>query len=227
MLCDTLVPRSRQQQVGCFCPDSILVCSARNMCHVMPAIPPPPPILLLPNTLPPSSEREVRGRERGVERPPSLGSQPLNQTLSHPVNLKQSGFNSSCLSVPALAKTMSAHSAEPQPRRDQSRQAWGCSKGHRRQRHTIKHSFSAFIPCYSFLSTSSSFPPHVSRLIKRCSAPSGCRCQGLVFEGYLWFIGLSLCGFHTAARLCSRCHSWLLRAECIDFLKVDCCFHYY
>lgn len=47
--------------------------------------------------LPPSSGRE---REEGKEGPPSLGSQPLNQALSHPVNLKQSRFNSSCLSAP-------------------------------------------------------------------------------------------------------------------------------
>lgn len=63
-----------------------------------------------PPQLPPSRKREVRGREKGGGgwggRPPSLGSQPLNQTLSHPVNLKQSGFNSSCLSATALAKTV-------------------------------------------------------------------------------------------------------------------------
>ena len=36
--------------------------------------------------------------------PPSLGSQSLNQPLSHPLNQKQSGFNSGCLSVPGLAQ---------------------------------------------------------------------------------------------------------------------------
>ena len=144
---------SRQQQVACFCPDSILVRSARNMCHVM------PPATPFPNPPPPpssSSHLPERGRcgggGREGERPPSLGSQPLNQTLSHPVNLKQSGFNSSCLSVPAPAKTMKAHSAEPI-----GRQAWGCSKGHR-SKDTHKHFFSVFIPRYSFLSSSSSFP---------------------------------------------------------------------
>lgn len=46
-------------------------------------------------------EGSARGeREEGREGPPSLGSQPLNQALSHPVNLKQSRFNSSCLSAP-------------------------------------------------------------------------------------------------------------------------------
>lgn len=62
------------------------------------------PILPL---LPPS-----RGRWGGGEGPPSLGSQPLNQALSHPVNLKQSGFNSSCLPVPALAVNVEARSGE-------------------------------------------------------------------------------------------------------------------
>lgn len=69
-------------------------------------------------TTPPSSQSSpafhlpVRGRWGGGEGPPSLGSQPLNQTLSHPVNLKQSGFNSSCLSVPALARSVEARSSE-------------------------------------------------------------------------------------------------------------------
>lgn len=75
---------------------------------------------------PPPSTFQWEGGEEGGEGPPSLGSQPLNQALSHPVNLKQSGFNSSCLSVAALAG-----SAEAQQQRGPS--AWaredmlGCS----------------------------------------------------------------------------------------------------
>ena len=41
------------------------------------------------------------------QRPPSLGSEGLNQALSHPVNLKQSGFNSSCLSAAGAQNTAS------------------------------------------------------------------------------------------------------------------------
>lgn len=41
-----------------------------------------------------------------------MGSQPLNQALSHPVNLKQSGFNSSCPPVPALVVNVEARSSE-------------------------------------------------------------------------------------------------------------------
>lgn len=69
-------------------------------------------------TTPPSSRSSpafhlpVRGRWGGGEGPPSLRSQPLNQALSHPVNLKQLGFNSSCLSVPALAPSVEARSSE-------------------------------------------------------------------------------------------------------------------
>lgn len=110
-----LPPGGRQQQVACFCLDSILVRSARNTRHVTPCKPTPPN-----HHRPPSSGREggegrsgggrygggevgsARGeREEGREGPPSLGSQPLNQAFSHPVNLKQSRFNSSCLSAPA------------------------------------------------------------------------------------------------------------------------------
>lgn len=57
------------------------------------------------------------GSGGGVVGPPSLGSQPLNQALSHPVNLKQSGFNSSCLSVPAKSgEARLAGADRPRPR---------------------------------------------------------------------------------------------------------------
>lgn len=62
------------------------------------------------------------GEERRIGKgervgPPSLGSQPLNQALSHPVNLKQSGFNSSCLSVPAKSgEARLAGADRPRPR---------------------------------------------------------------------------------------------------------------
>lgn len=100
-----LPPSGRQQQVVCFCPDSILVRSARYMCHVMPTTPPP-------SQSSPSFHLPARGRWGGGEGPPSLGSQPLNQALSHPVNLKQSGFNSSCPPVPALVVNVEARSSE-------------------------------------------------------------------------------------------------------------------
>lgn len=73
----------------------------------MPTIPPPQPS----SQSSPSFHLPVRGRWGGGEGPPSLGSQPLNQALSHPVNLKQSGFNSSCLSVPTLAVSVEARSS--------------------------------------------------------------------------------------------------------------------
>lgn len=78
----------------------------------MPTTPPPRPHPRPPSQSSPSFHLPVRGRWGGGEGPPSLGSQPLNQALSHPVNLKQSGFNSSCLSVPALAGSVEAPSSE-------------------------------------------------------------------------------------------------------------------
>lgn len=196
----TRVPRGRQQQVVCFCPDSILVRSARNMRHVMPAAAPPPQPQSSSSSSPTtSSHLPVRGgrwggggREGGRERPPSLGSQPLNQTLSHPVNLKQSGFNSSCLSAAALAKTTSgsqrrADRLRPlteQNRTEQRRQAWGCSKGHM-SKDMQGLLFSPLCPPATL------FSPHplaFSAILQGSqrddALPSDRWCQGLVFEGY-------------------------------------------
>lgn len=81
-------------------------------------------------------------REEGREGPPSLGSQPLNQALSHPVNLKQSWFNSSCLS--ALGPKAGARLGSSQGRsagrgptleEKQSGQARRCSRGHIAHKH--------------------------------------------------------------------------------------------
>lgn len=92
---------TRQQQVACFCGDSTLIHTARNTSRDTSASPPPPP--LFPQSFCPFQKGS---KERwGGEGPPSLGSQPFNQTLSHPVNLKQSEFNSSCPSEATPAET--------------------------------------------------------------------------------------------------------------------------
>lgn len=140
--------------MACFCLDSILVRSARNMRHVTPLKTNPPY-----HHLPPSSRREggegrsgegmggggrqeEREREEGREGPPSLGSQPLNQALSHPVNLKQSWFNSSCLSAPGpkaggrLGSSRGPSAGRgPMLEEKQSGQARRCSRGHIAHKH--------------------------------------------------------------------------------------------
>lgn len=119
------------------------------MCHVTPCKPTPPP----PPTFQQEGGREVREgaggggsakgeKEEGGEGPPSLGSQPLNQALSHPVNLKQSRFNSSCLSAPGpkaggrLGSSQGRSAGRgPTLEEKQSGQARRCSRGHIAHKH--------------------------------------------------------------------------------------------
>lgn len=85
------------------------------------------------------------GKEReGGERPPSLGSQPLNQALSHPVNLKQSGFNSSCLSAPTLAKSEEAHGAEARSASAPTRRTAQTGLGRLQRTHQQRHTQSLY-----------------------------------------------------------------------------------
>lgn len=154
--------------------------ASRDACNPLPS----------PPQLPPPTFQweggEVGEGERGGGgggRPPSLGSQPLNQALSHPVNLKQSGFNSSCLSVPTLAKSEEAHGAEAdrlRPRGERSRQDWGCSRGH-----ISEDTNNLFIPCYSLLSSSFSFPA-----ILQCSWRDGSLLQ--IAHVRVWCLNLLL-----------------------------------
>lgn len=168
-----LPPSGRQQQVVCFCPDSILVRSARNMCHVMPTTPPP-------SQSSPSFHLPARGRWGGGEGPPSLGSQPLNQALSHPVNLKQSGFNSSCLPVPALVVNVEAHSSEA--RRLRTVKAGQDASEESAQADTSNQVFLGFYFCFS------SFLPYGS--LRSVMAGEFLEFHFIWLHGWFWF---SLC----------------------------------
>lgn len=164
-------PSGRQQQVVCFCPDSILVCSARNMCHVMPTTPPP-------SQFSPSFHLPARGRWGGGEGPPSLGSQPLNQALSHPVNLKQSGFNSSCLPVPALAVNVEAHSGEALRLRP-AKTGRDAPEESSAQADTSTHVFIPFYFCFS------SFLPYGS--LRSAMAWEFLAFHFILLHGWFWF----------------------------------------
>lgn len=140
----------------------------------------------MPTTPPPSQSSPsfhlpVRGRWGGGEGPPSLGSQPLNQALSHPVNLKQSGFNSSCLPVPALAVNVEAHSTEARRLRP-GKTSQDAPEESSAQADTSARAFLAFYCCFStFLQYSS---------LRSMMAGEFLEFRFIWLHGWFWF---SLC----------------------------------
>lgn len=195
----------------CFRPDSILVGSARNWSHVTPATPFPAFPFLTNTLLPPFRERErERGEEGegrgGGEGPPLLGSQSLNQTLSHPVNLKQSGFNSSCLSVPAPAWALWL-----QPPGGQRRRAWDAPEDTRAKTHTHTQTF-PFLSPHATL-----FSPHLHVFLPcfKAREATGRWCQGLVFEGCRGSLHCVCAGFKLGSFL--RCVRSLLGTASWDW----------
>lgn len=88
-------------------------------------------------------------------------------------------------------------------RGEQSRQAWGCSRGHI-SKDTHKHSFYLFIPCYSLLSIVFWFSCHTHKEDGPLPQMAGVRVWYL---NLFWFIWLSLCCLQTVGGLYSRCVS--------------------